>query len=223
MTTIAASPRHQVVHGALRLVPTAVCVWAVFALIGYEITHTLKKSGLAHWDGSVDRSFASHRTTTWNTVTHYVTLGAETPTVIGVGLVLFVILRLRLGRWRESIFIAVALLGEVSIFASTTLAVDRARPLVPHLDEAPPTSSFPSGHTAASVALYGGLAIVVLTVAARRWPGLLVGVLAVAMPVAVGLSRIYRGMHFPTDVISGALLALIWLAVTARVVLGHRR
>ena len=43
----------------------------------------------------------------------------------------------------------------------TGLVIDRQRPDVPHLDAAPPTSSFPSGHTGAAVALYGGLAVIV--------------------------------------------------------------
>ena len=54
--------------------------------------------------------------------------------MIGVGLVAFVLLRLQLKRWREPLFLAVAVIGEVTIFVSTTLLVDRDRPPVPHLD-----------------------------------------------------------------------------------------
>src|SRR3712207_7042639 len=91
----------------------------------------------------------------------------ETITVIAIGLVAFVLLRVRLTRWREPVYLAVTLIGEVTIFVSTTLLVDRARPPVRHLDSAPPTSSFPSGHTAASVALYGGLAVLAWRLGAR--------------------------------------------------------
>jgi undecaprenyl-diphosphatase len=100
--------------------------------------------------------------------------------------------------------------------------VDRDRPDVAHLDGAPPTSSFPSGHTAASVALYGSLAVIAVGLGARAWVRWILLVLAVVMPATVAMSRLYRGMHFPTDVIAGALFALTWLMV-ARAVLFRRR
>src|SRR3712207_694125 len=125
----------------------------------------------------------------------------ETITVIAIGLVAFVLLRVRLTRWREPVYLAVTVVGEVTIFVSTTLLVDRARPPVRHLDSAPPTSSFPSGHTAASVALYGGLAVLAWRLGAAAWLRMLATVLAVLVPILVAASRMYRGMHYPTDVI----------------------
>ena len=144
--------------------------------------------------------------------------------MIAIGLIFFITLRRRLGRWLESMFLAVSLLGEVTIFLSTTLLVERHRPAVARLDGAPPTSSFPSGHTAASVALYGGLALIAWHAARSSWLRLAATLLAVLMPVGVGLSRLYRGMHNPTDVLAGALLGCCWLAVTSALVLrGDRR
>ena len=174
------------------------------------------------WDASVDRSLAAHRGQPWTELTHLATFLAETLTVIAVGLVAFVLLRLALKRWREPLFLAVAVVGEVTIFVSTTLLVDRARPPVKHLDGAPPTSSFPSGHTAASVALYGGLAVLAWRAGAALWLRTLATAAAVLVPVLVAMSRLYRGMHYPTDVIAGTLLACCWLAATSAVLLGRR-
>lgn len=202
-----------------RLVGAALVLLAVMVGIGELLTHWLRNSGIVRWDASVETWFAHHRTSNWNAITHLATYAAETETVIAIGLICFVLLRWRLGRWREPMFLAVGLIGEVTIFVSTTFLVERHRPGVPRLDGAPPTSSFPSGHTAAALTLYGGLALIAWTAARAGWLRLLATALAVLMPAAVGLSRLYRGMHNPTDVLAGALLAACWLAVAGVLVL----
>ena len=207
---------------ALWLIAAALVLWLALVLVGHLLGHQWKNSGLVHWDASVGRELAADRRDPWTDVTHLATYLAETITVIALGMVAFVLLRARLKRWREAVFLAVALVGEVTIFVSTTLLVDRDRPPVRHLDSAPPTSSFPSGHTAASVVLYGGLAVLTWRLGAAGWLRLLATALAVLVPVLVAVSRMYRGMHYPTDVIAGALLACCWLAVTSSVVLGRR-
>jgi membrane-associated phospholipid phosphatase len=206
----------------VRLVPAALVLWGALCGAGYLLVHPLRDTAFERWDASTNRWLASNRTPTWNTVTHWLTYVAETMTVIGIGLVFFVGLRLVLGRWRESMFLAAALAGEVTIFVATTLLIDRNRPPVSHLDGAPPTSSFPSGHTAAAIALYGGLAIIALRVSSRAWLRTFAVIGAVAMPVCVAFARLYRGMHFPTDVLGGVLLGLVWLVVVWAVVL-HKR
>jgi undecaprenyl-diphosphatase len=90
---------------------------------------------------------------------------------------------------------------------------------VPRLDVAPPTSSFPSGHTAAAVALYGCLALVLLRQMANRMLARTLAVLCFCVPVVVAVSRVYRGMHYVTDVVFGAIGGGIWLLVTVLVVL----
>jgi undecaprenyl-diphosphatase len=110
-----------------------------------------------------------------------------------------------------------AILGELFVFLLVTATVHRARPPIQHLDPAPPTSSFPSGHTGAAVALYVGLAVLLLRVGPSRLPdrarrGLVVVLCLV--PVAVGLRRFYRGMHYPSDVVARAIGGGTWLALT---------
>jgi undecaprenyl-diphosphatase len=203
------------------LVLGAAVIWLALVGLGYLLGHNLRNSGLVHEDGAVDRWFASHRHPFWNHVTKVATYGAETITVIAFGLIAFVLLRWGLGRWRESLFLAASVIGEVVIFVSTTLLVDRHRPAVPRLDSAPPTSSFPSGHTAAAVALYGSLAVIAWHTARAGWVRTLATVAAVVLPIAVATSRLYRGMHFLTDVLAGTLLAVCWLVVTHRLLLSE--
>jgi undecaprenyl-diphosphatase len=119
-------------------------------------------------------------------------------------------------RWREPMLVAVAVAGEVGIFLLVTLMVDRDRPPVRHLDEAPPTSSFPSGHTAATIALWGALAILASERARSAVVRGLFLTLAVVLPLLVASSRLYRGMHFPSDVLGGVALGGLWLLATVR-------
>lgn len=208
---------------AARLVLAAAVLWGVLCGAGYLLTHQLKGTSFEDWDAAVNRRLARNRTDTLNTVTHWLTYCAETLTVIAIGVLFFVGLRIVLGRWRESMFLAVALAGEVTVFVLTTLMIDRDRPPVSHLDSAPPTSSFPSGHTAAAVALYAGLAIVAFHVSRRPWLRTLALIVAFAMPACVAFARLYRGMHFMTDVLGGALLSIVWLTITWAVILRTRR
>ena len=101
--------------------------------------------------------------------------------------------------------------GETGLFLLAALVIDRERPPIPQLDVAPPTSSFPSGHTAATLALGCGLALGL----ARTRPGhrLLAAIwlLALAFASFVMVTRLYRGMHWPTDLAASVVFVVAWL------------
>jgi undecaprenyl-diphosphatase len=74
--------------------------------------------------------------------------------------------------------------------------------------------SYPSGHVAASVVVYVGLALLITSrFRERRRLVIAVWALAVALPLVVALSRMYRGMHHPTDAFAGILIGLAALAI----------
>lgn len=228
MTADTGAPGHrsrlggEVRRAGVVLVPAAVAVWLVMCAVGYLLTHPLEHRGFTKWEGSADRFFAAHRTAAWNSVTKIASLVGDTPAIIAVAAVSFVALRVVTRRWRASVFVLAAMVGEVSIFSSATIVVDRARPTVTHLDGSPPTSSFPSGHTAAATTMYGLLAIIAVTYAGRTAVRVLAVAVAVVIVVSIGVSRLYRGMHYPTDVLGGVLLGLLWLTATTMVVMCGR-
>ncbi len=206
---------------AAALASGATGLTVVLVLLGLALTHLSDTGVLRSWDLSVDRWLAGQRTSGLDTLTRFGNEVANTPTVVLVGLVAFFVLRGWLGRWYESWVLAVALVGEVAVFLTVTAAVHRPRPDVPRLDQAPPTSSFPSGHTMAAVVLYGCLAVLLLRYASSRL-ALPVVALLWLVPLGVAASRLYRGMHYPTDVLAGAFAGAVWLLVVVRTMLPVR-
>jgi len=204
------------VPSGLFLLGSAVVILLVGVLVGLLLAKVASHGAFGRADTHVDRWFAAHRTNGLNQATHYVADAAETPTIAALAALTVAGAALAWRRWREPMLVAVAVAGEVLIFLTITLLVDRPRPPVERLDVAPPTSSFPSGHTAAAVALYGAWALLAWQRSRSALPRGLLTLLAIAVPVAVALSRMYRGMHYPTDVLAGVLLGAGWLAVTVR-------
>lgn len=198
----------------VRIVLPACLLTILMVGIGLLITRALVHDWPFTAEDGVDRSLAAHRGHTWTDVSGVFSTGASTAFAIPLAAVAVIGARLYFHRWREAAFIAVAMLVEVSVFLLTTLMVHRARPAVPELDISPPTSSYPSGHTAAALALYGSLALVVYLHSRRRAAWLLL-----LIPAAVGASRLYRGMHHPSDVAAGLLLGLLSILIARRAIL----
>jgi undecaprenyl-diphosphatase len=104
------------------------------------------------------------------------------------------------------------MLGELAMFLITAAVVKRPRPETTQLDGHLPTSSYPSGHVAATLCCYTAVAILVIG-HARGWWRWLFLIPAVAMPILVAVSRVYRGEHHPTDVLGSLVFAAVWIPV----------
>ncbi len=80
-----------------------------------------------------------------------------------------------------------------------------------------PSMSYPSGHTLGSTVVVGIVAIVLIPRLTKHWVRVAATVFAVAFPIAVGLSRIYLGVHWTTDVLAGWIIGLMWLLLCVTV------
>lgn len=203
----------------LKLTGGALVLWGLLSLLGLLIRHVLFYGRVGVWDRQVEVWFASHRRGSLNTLTGYANALGGTFSVIGLVIFVFLIFRWRLGRWDESLVILTVMVGEVTVFLAVTFTVQRSRPAVVRLDKSPPTLSYPSGHTAAALALYGGVAVLVFFIYGRNWKTVVVAVLLYSLPILVGISRLYRGMHYPTDVLAGALGGGVWMAFVISVLI----
>jgi membrane-associated phospholipid phosphatase len=191
---------------------------AVLVSLGLILTQLLLDGAVGRWDSSLDRWFYEARTPRFDGLADWGSMLGDTFTVIGIAAVVVIVLAI--GRhWAHIAFLVGALVLEVTSFVTTTFLIDRERPTVPHLEPGPPTSSFPSGHAAASIVLYVGIAIITTSLVRSRVVRAVVWILAVALPVAVILSRLYSGMHHPTDIfgsIVGAFGCMVFALIATR-------
>jgi undecaprenyl-diphosphatase len=118
-----------------------------------------------------------------------------------------------LRRPREALFLAITSGGSLVLNETMKLFFHRPRPQLVWAHVAP-DYSFPSGHTMNSLVFYLALAIVIWSVAGRR-AGLIATTVAIVLAVLIGISRIYLGYHYFTDVVGGLLAGTVWLLVVA--------
>ena len=114
------------------------------------------------------------------------------------------------GAWRSALFVLAASSGGWIMNSLLKTAFARPRPdIVPHLREVM-TLSFPSGHALTSAAVYLTLGALLMRIAKRPLMKFYCMSVAMLATVLVGASRVYLGVHYPTDVLAGWLLGLSW-------------
>ncbi len=190
----------------------------VVAGIGVALVHAGPLAGVRAWDVDVSRWFVEHRTPTLDDLTIFFSNAADTLAVIGLAVIVAAVLAWR-HRWRDVLLLAAGLGLEASVFITANALVRRPRPPVETVGHAPATFSFPSGHVAATIVLWGCFALLLAPRVRSSAVRALIWCVPVLMAFAVGFSRVYRGMHFLTDVLAGAALgaaALFVAAVAAR-------
>ncbi len=124
--------------------------------------------------------------------------------------VLLMVRWVRHGRRRRAVLFAVTVLGAEVLEQALKLAFARPRPEPFFHLAAPLGYSFPSGHALVSCCFYGFLAAV-----ARGRQGVAWGVAALLVAL-IGFSRVYLGVHYPSDVIAGYAAAVVWVLAVRR-------
>lgn len=202
----------------------AVLVAAGMIGLGFFTTKVLLSiEAVADADRWLPLWLEEHRTPFLNDASYVGSMIAHAPVLIPLVGVVVLMLILR-GRWRMASFPVQAGLAEALAYGLTVLFVVRIRPDVVRLDTFDITHSFPSGHVAASIAVYGSLALLLTAHFRATWVRLPIWAVAGAIPIVVASSRMYRGEHHPIDVTAGALMgigalmAALFAARTARTV-----
>ncbi len=155
----------------------------------------------SHWGPALDRVMLL-----------FTSLGDTLVLVLLVGL--FALVLLRSGRWIDAAGLVVAGAGAGILNQALKAAYQRMRP---DLVEGPfhlTSYSFPSGHAMGAIACYGMLAFIGVRLLRRQLHKLALAASMAVLVLAIGCSRVYFGVHFPTDVLGGFVAGAIWLAIT---------
>ena len=111
-------------------------------------------------------------------------------------------------KWRIAAFAVFVLVVESATYRIASIVVPRDRPHVARLESLPADASYPSGHTAASLAVYCGLVLLLTSAFPKGGWRVAAWVVALLLSVFVAFSRMYRGMHHPLDTGAGALVGM---------------
>jgi membrane-associated phospholipid phosphatase len=197
-------------------------LFAGVTAVGLLIVGPFAGGRIDRWDLDVARWFVDHRSSTLDPLAEAATWLAETITVPVVLLVAIVI------AWRVSenvaapVFLALAVGGEKLLYLVSSLIVGRDRPPVPTVGTTYATSSFPSGHVASAVTLYGGIALIIALHRSRSQRALLLAVAGVIATI-VAVARMYCGFHYLSDCVAGFVVGSLWLSAVYHFVLLRAR
>ena len=190
-------------------------------VVGAEVYEAVEEGdGIAGLDRPVlDTALGWRTATAAELVTGFTNLGG----LVGMSIITLLVTTLMVVRWRSRtplVLMIIAAAGSLAITSVGKIVVGRVRP--PTSEAVPPfesSPSFPSGHTLNATVIAGLVAYLLL----RRLSSTLARVLTVAgaagWAIAMGLSRVYLGHHWLTDVMVGWILGLAWLAL---VITAHR-
>lgn len=137
---------------------------------------------------------------------------------VAIGLTILLVIILFFKKWYAAglWFGGTILLCAAVITKVLKSAFDRPRPDILQLIEKT-NESFPSGHATATTVFYGLLGIALILLTSKLWKKWLVGLLTLALIIFILVTRIYLGVHFPTDVIAGFLYGSASVLISAGV------
>jgi membrane-associated phospholipid phosphatase len=209
--------------GTSRFAPRMVLGLVIIALgiAGFVVLADAAREGdgLAAFDPRLTQDFVTHRTAGLSSVARAFTFIGNVPVLSAFTVIAAALLRVGTRRWRSAVILTVAMIGAATLTYILKVLIGRHRPdanvvlgTVNH------GFSFPSGHTLSSAVFFLLLAALLWYSKASRITKVVGTLAATAMCLAIGLSRIYLGYHWATDVLAGWTMALTWLCVLATAV-----
>jgi membrane-associated phospholipid phosphatase len=204
-------------HPAIVFIVVMLTGLAAIALLsiglGFLVTRVLEHaSGISATERHFNLWLATHRTpsrTEASLLGSIAAGGVVLPIIAGSTAFVCALLR----KWRVAAFLVFALGVESATYRATTLVIHSHRPRVPRLESLPVNASYPSGHTAATIAVYGGIVLLLTSRFTNSAFRAVAWIFVPAMVAFVAMSRMYRGMHHPLDVAGGIVIGIVAVSV----------
>ena len=190
----------------------AVLVISVW-IFGGVLHDVLEQEEVALLDAPIVSYVAAHRISWVTEVMEGITYTGSDVFLLALVSIGGLVLRYRTGSWRPLLLLAAAVLGATLLDLVAKLTIARPRPSVAWMAVPAAGFAFPSGHSVGSTAAYGGLTYLIAQ-AQMDWRARVEWLtIGVVIAFLVGVSRVYLGVHWPTDVIAGWALGSAWLAI----------
>ena len=193
--------------GFVVLVGSMLALGGLAELVLFDSTIGRLELGWTEW-------IALHRVSVLDTLASVGSSFTDTWTVIGTAFGASAMLWLA-GYRGQACTLPAGLTLELMVFLTVSTIIGRERPDVTPLGSVPSTSSFPSGHVAAGVVLYGGLVLIAASITRSNVVARSAAIPAAIVIAYVASARVYEGVHHPTDVIAGGVLGMGALFVAA--------
>lgn len=207
---IAKFQQYNVTLPYLILIILALVIVVVGINIFVELTDTLPTEGLKAYDQNVTEFVTSFRRPA---LTNYFIAVTEIGDLYGYIVVLAITILVSLlvfKRWKYVVQISLVLI--LSAVSNLVLKrfIDRARPDIDHMVIVK-TLSYPSGHAMSAIAFYGFVMYLFYKYIKNIYVKILAMFLTAVLILSIGISRIYLGVHFPSDILGGYIAGFIWV------------
>ena len=176
-----------------------------------ELTESLQSKFLSQYDRKITNFVISFRSPELNKILQFITNIGDIYGYLVVGTISSIVFYLKFKNWR----FVIQMIFVLAISALSNLAlkqvINRPRPEIEHLVSVA-TLSYPSGHAMSAISFYGFLIYLCYGFKMNKLIKLGVILFLTILIFSIGISRIYLGVHFPSDIAGGFIAGLIWVA-----------
>ncbi|PJN89501.1 phosphatase PAP2 family protein [Bacillus sp. mrc49] len=198
----------------LKLQLTIAFIVSVFALLGFSfMAIAVSANDYLHFDGEVISFIQGWESPVLTGIMKVFTYIGSTGSMIVLSLFILIFLYKGLKHRVELVLFIAVMAGSPILNAMVKLCFQRTRPDLHRLIEIG-GYSFPSGHAMNAMSLYGILTFLLWRHIKVKWGRILLIVMSTSMILTIGISRIYLGVHYPSDIIAGYLAGGFWIATS---------
>ncbi|MDT9755806.1 phosphatase PAP2 family protein [Heyndrickxia coagulans] len=201
--------RQTIVQWVFVLLVLSFCTWIFFEIAGH-----FNQAEIRHFDlpiiSFVQGNISGRLTSVMLAVTFLGSVKGAAAVTLFLSLVLWI------KKYRTlSLYLAISVALGAGVFNTILKYIfKRQRPDIMRVVQET-GYSFPSGHSMGSMILYGCLVLILFRIAKRRWVKFAGTLFALLLVLAIGISRIYLGVHYPSDVAGGYAAGLVWVILSA--------